>query len=426
MAKSVLGNDPFLSGPAEKKPATGKSGKTKGAAKPKKASTPKAKPVTVEKPKPKTKPAKKTTAKASKVSKTVKAPSKSKAVSKAKPKTAAGPKAKPKASPKTSRKKTPKKTAPRQSGTGKSARVQPASVAQPESNVQPAEGAAEWASARSKRSLAIGGGDPKLIRRLRPDGFTVGQEYGYDPELSQRAESLLSFFYRFYWRVSVKGIENLPKTGRAVLVGNHAGILPFDSLMVSHAVRREAKRDIWPLMEDYYSYFPVLGPLLSRLGLVRACQENAQRLLAEDQQVLVFPEGIKGIVKPYRNRYRLERFGRGGFVKLCLVSDAPVIPVAIVGSEEVHPIMANLGGLAKTLGLPFFPLTPLFPLLGPLGLAPLPSKWTVIFGEPMYINQFGPEAAGDRTAVNRLSNQVKGQIQKMIDMEIGQRSSRWR
>jgi 1-acyl-sn-glycerol-3-phosphate acyltransferase len=273
---------------------------------------------------------------------------------------------------------------------------------------------------------AIGGGDPDLLKLMRPDHFSIGEEFGSDPSFRERIRPVLQFFYRFYWRVTVKGIENLPKDGRAVLVCNHAGILPFDALMLAQAIQREAGRDAWPLIEDFFYHAPILGPLLSRAGCVRACQENAQRLLAQENLVAVFPEGIKGIVKSYRKRYRLQRFGRGGFVKLCLQTDSAAVPVAIVGSEEAHPLMANIGSLAKLLDLPFFPITPLFPLLGPFGLLPLPSKWTIVIGEPLYVNQFGPEAASDRVAINRLSNQVKSHIQKMIDMELGLQHSRWR
>jgi len=268
--------------------------------------------------------------------------------------------------------------------------------------------------------------DADLRAMLRPEDFTVGQEYGFDPEFRKKINPLLDLLYRIFWRVDVKGVENIPENGKAVLVSNHAGILPFDGLILNAAIRKKTGREVWPLIEDFFYYAPVLGSILSKAGCVRACQANAQRLLGEEELVAVFPEGIKGIVKPYRNRYRLQRFGRGGFVKLCLHTDSPVIPVAIVGSEESHPMLFNLNSIAKLFKLPYFPVTPLFPLLGPLGLIPLPNKWSIVIGEPLYINQFGPETAGDRVAVNRLSAKIKSQIQKMIDMEIGQRHSRWR
>ena len=314
-----------------------------------------------------------------------------------------------------------KKAARESSWTGPKAPVPPPEKVE----VDESSATAAFADPRGESS-AIGGGDPKLRELLRPEGFKVGQEYGFDPDYYQFYKAAIQFFYRFFWRVTVKGAENIPNENRAVLVANHAGILPFDGLMVVTALRRETGRLAWPLIEDFFYYAPVLGTFLSKIGFVRACQENAQRLLSEEELVLVFPEGIKGIVKPYRNRYRLQRFGRGGFVKLCLLTDSPVIPVAIIGSEEAHPILANLGGLAKMIKLPFFPVTPLFPWLGPFGLMPLPAKWTIIFGEAVYVNQFGPESSSDRVAVNRLAGEVKSHIQKMIDMEIGQRKSRWR
>ncbi len=267
---------------------------------------------------------------------------------------------------------------------------------------------------------------PETYKQLRPEKSGIGEEFGFDPKYQRFLEPFIQFFYRFFWRVEIDGIENIPNDERAVLVANHAGIFPYDSLMVRAALQREhpQKRNIWPLVEDFIYYAPFLGTIASRLGMVRACQENAQRLLAEDELVLVFPEGIKGIEKPYSKRYDLQRFGRGGFIKLCLLADSPVIPVSIIGSEETHPILANLRSVAKLFKLPYFPITPTFPAAGPLGLFPLPSKWKISFGKPIYVNQFGPEAADDRVAVSRLTHEVKSTIQRMINEKRGRKKKR--
>ena len=179
-----------------------------------------------------------------------------------------------------------------------------------------------------------------------------------------------------------------------------------------------------PLVEDFVFHFPYLGTLINRLGGVRACQENAQRLLDDDQLVAVFPEGIKGIGKLYRDRYKLQRFGRGGFIKLALRTRAPIVPVAIVGAEETHPMLTKVTWFAKSVGVPYVPITPTFPLLGPLGLLPLPSKWYVRFGEPLDLPaEHGPEAAPDRILVNRLAETVRARIQTMIDETLEHRKS---
>ncbi len=467
MAKSVLGSDPFQQIESQtgsqkksagdekkesaKKPAASKAEKKKKPTKPAKAAKQpdgdsKTSKKPVKKATPKKAAPKKTAAKKPTASKTASKPAAAKKTAMKKTTTK-------KAPTKAAAKSTPAKKAAKQSakstGTASktAAAVKPASkktaktktaIADTPKQVKqtpaPKKAVARKKTVAQKKdatpkmrpSMAIGGGDPDLLKLLRPEGFELGQEYGFDPGYSKHIQPLIQFLYRFYYRVTVLGAENIPQQGRAVLVSNHAGILPFDSLMIRNAVRWECKRNVWPLIEDYFYYAPILGPILNRFGMVRACQENAQRLLLEDELTCVFPEGIKGVVKPYRNRYRLQRFGRGGFVKLCLVTDSPVIPMVVVGSEETHPVMANLGGLAKSLGLPFLPITPQFPWLGPFGLLPLPSKWTIVFGEPIFINQFGPEAATDRVVVNRLSNEVRNRIQKMLDEQLEQRHSSWR
>jgi 1-acyl-sn-glycerol-3-phosphate acyltransferase len=254
--------------------------------------------------------------------------------------------------------------------------------------------------------------DGRHVRNLE-----VVDDFGLDPTQVERWRPILEAIYERWFRVEARGVEHVPSEGRCLLVCNHAGALPWDALMVKTAVEREHPdaRVVRPLMDDFIFHFPFMGTFLNRYGAVRACQENAERLLAQDRLVAVFPEGLKGLGKPYAQRYRLQRFGRGGFVKLSLRAGAPIVPVAIVGSEDVHPILFKITFLVGHLGLPYLPVTPTFPLLGPLGMVPLPSKWHLEFGEPIDLSEYGPDAADDRILVNRLSDQVRSRIQSRVD-----------
>jgi 1-acyl-sn-glycerol-3-phosphate acyltransferase len=252
-------------------------------------------------------------------------------------------------------------------------------------------------------------------------------EFGFDPVYEQRVLPFFNFLYERYFRVECSGASHVPETGRCLLVANHSGAVPYDGMMLKLAVKREhpQHRDVRWLAEDFIFHFPFLGSFTNRVGAVRACQENAQRLLEQDALVAVFPEGVKGIGKLFKERYKLQRFGRGGFVKLSLRTKTPIVPVAIVGAEEANPMLFRFEYLTKAIGLPYFPVTPTFPLLGPLGLAPAPSKWKVFFGEPIAFEGYGPEAADDEILVGRLSERVRGVIQATLDRAVGERRSVW-
>jgi 1-acyl-sn-glycerol-3-phosphate acyltransferase len=252
----------------------------------------------------------------------------------------------------------------------------------------------------------------------------VVDDFGRDPRATARWEWLFEFLYTRWFRVEASGLENVPTHGRALLVANHAGTLPYDSAMVMHAVRRDhpARRDVRPLVEDTVFHLPFLGPIMNRIGGVRADPENAERLLRKDELVAVFPEGEKGMGKLWKDRYRLQRFGRGGFVKLALRTHSPIIPVAVVGAEEASPMLGKVTWFAKNIGIPWIPVTPLFPWLGPAGLLPLPSKWYVRFGTPIELPE-DPAVAEDRLMVNKLADQIRTQIQQMIEELLGKRRS---
>jgi 1-acyl-sn-glycerol-3-phosphate acyltransferase len=252
-------------------------------------------------------------------------------------------------------------------------------------------------------------------------------EFGYDPVYEQRVLPFFDLLYSKYFRVEVHGADRIPAEGRCVLVANHSGTLPFDGMMLRLAVRREHPnhREVRWLAEDVIFHFPFLGSFSNRLGAVRACPENAERLLDQESLLAVFPEGLKGIGKLFKDRYKLQRFGRGGFIKLCLRTRTPVVPVAILGGEETNPMLARLEGVARAIGIPYLPVTPTFPLLGPMGLVPAPTKWKIFFGEPIDLRGHGAESADDEILVGRLTEQVRGAIQAMLDHAVAQRRSVW-
>ena len=252
-------------------------------------------------------------------------------------------------------------------------------------------------------------------------------EFGHDPVYEGKVRPFFDFLYDRYFRVEAHGVDRVPAEGRCLLVANHSGTLPFDGMMLRMAVHKEhpRQRDVRWLAEDLIFHFPFLGSFTNRVGAVRACQENAERLLESGALVAVFPEGMKGIGKLYKDRYRLQRFGRGGFVKLCLRTRTPIVPVAILGGEETNPMLARVEYLTRAFGIPYLPVTPTFPLLGPVGLLPAPTKWKLFFGQPLDLQGYGAEAADDEILVGRLTEEVRAAIQAMLDHAVGERRSVW-
>jgi 1-acyl-sn-glycerol-3-phosphate acyltransferase len=253
-------------------------------------------------------------------------------------------------------------------------------------------------------------------------------EFGLDPMFESRLLPTLDFLYDRYFRVAVEGVHHIPTEGRCLIVANHSGgPLPYDGAMLRTAVRREhtQNRELRWLAEDFIYYLPFVGTFMNRIGAVRACQENAERLLNKGELVAVFPEGAKGIGKLYRDRYKLQRFGRGGFIRLCLRTRTPIVPCAIVGAEEANPMLYRFEYMTKSLGIPYFPITPTFPALGALGLMPAPTKWKIRFGEPFTWNGYGTESADDDILIGRLSERVRASIQTMLDRMVRERKSVW-
>lgn len=263
-----------------------------------------------------------------------------------------------------------------------------------------------------------------FVRRRLTGEYEV-DEFGFDPDLTDNLlMTPLRPLYEKYFRVEATGLSNVPAEGAALIVANHSGTMfPMDSLMTGVAVHdhHPGKRHLRMLGADLVFNVPVLGALARKAGHTLACNPDAERLLRRGELVGVWPEGFKGIGKPFRDRYKLQRFGRGGFVSAALRTGAPIVPCSIVGAEEIYPMLGDLRPLARLLGLPYFPLTPTFPWLGPLGLVPLPSKWYIEFGEPIRTDGFDQHAAEDPMLVFNLTDQIRETIQQTLYRLLTQR-----
>lgn len=253
--------------------------------------------------------------------------------------------------------------------------------------------------------------------RRRLAGQYYVDEYGYDEELSKEILlPLTKFLYEQWWRVEVRGIENVPAQGPALIASNHSGTLPWDGAMLLAALQLEhPDSPVCRLLgADLLWTVPFLSHLARKAGNTVACDEDALHMLKRGELVGVFPEGFKGIGKPFSERYHLQRFGRGGFVEVAVATGAPIIPCAIVGAEEIYPMIYDFQPLARLLGFPYFPITPFFPLLGPLGMIPLPSKWIIEFGEPIPTDVYPREAKDDPMTLFDVSDRVRDTIQQML------------
>ncbi|MDN5790662.1 MAG: acyltransferase family protein [Micrococcales bacterium] len=253
--------------------------------------------------------------------------------------------------------------------------------------------------------------------RRRLSGSYEVDEFGFDKDFTTSVYlPLLRPLYRKWFRIEVKGIENIPATGGALIVSNHSGTIALDSVMTQVAVHDEhpQQRHLRMLGADLVFQTPFVGTVARRSGSTLAANTDAERLLTSGELVGVWPEGFKGVGKPFSERYKLQRFGRGGFVAAALRTGVPIIPCSIVGAEEIYPIIGNMPTIARLLGVPYVPVTPTFPLLGPLGLVPLPSKWFIEFGTPIDTAQFGTDAADDPMLVFDLTDQVRETIQQTL------------
>ena len=252
-----------------------------------------------------------------------------------------------------------------------------------------------------------------LRRRVTGD-YTV-DEYGLDTEFVDRfVMELVRPLATKWFRVEVRGIENIPRDSGALVVANHSGTVPVDGIMTMFAVHETTGRHLRPLGADLVFKLPFVSEVARKAGATLACNEDAHRMLSNGELAAVWPEGFKGIGKPYSERYKLQRFGRGGFVSAAIRTGVPIVPCSIVGAEEIYPLVGNVPSLARLLGVPYIPITPFFPLLGPLGLVPLPSKWIIEFGEPVRTDSYDPGAADDPMLVFNVTDQVRETIQQTL------------
>jgi 1-acyl-sn-glycerol-3-phosphate acyltransferase len=254
--------------------------------------------------------------------------------------------------------------------------------------------------------------------RRRITGEYAVDDFGFDAELTDTITlPMLRPLAERYFRIDVRGIENIPAEGGALVVANHSGTIPVDSVMTQLVVHdhHPQHRHLRMLAADLVFTIPVVAPLARKFGSTLACIEDAERLLGMGELVGVWPEGFKGVGKQFTDRYRLQRFGRGGFVAAALRAGVPIVPCSIVGAEEIYPMIANVPTLARLLGLPYLPITPTFPWLGPLGLLPLPSKWIIEFGEPIPTDHMDASAAEDPMLVFNLTDQVREVIQATLN-----------
>jgi 1-acyl-sn-glycerol-3-phosphate acyltransferase len=294
--------------------------------------------------------------------------------------------------------------------------------------------ASDWLAAfqHAARELFGDQWEPQLARllaflRRRVSGDYVVDEYGFDQEITERFfMAALRPIAQKWFRIDVRGIENIPSEGGALVVSNHSGTVPVDGLMTMVSIHDHTGRFLRPLGADLVFKMPVVSSLARKGGTTLACNEDAERMLRGGELVGVWPEGFKGIGKPYAERYKLQRFGRGGFVSAALRTQVPIIPLSVVGAEEIYPLVANLPSLARVLGLPYIPITPLFPWLGPLGLVPLPSKWLLEFGEPIRTDEFDAGSAEDPMLVFNVTDEVRETIQSTLYSLLMQRQSVFR
>ncbi|MCW2746988.1 MAG: glycerol acyltransferase [Nocardioidaceae bacterium] len=260
------------------------------------------------------------------------------------------------------------------------------------------------------------------IRRRVSGDYTI-DSFGFDEEFTQVLVAAAEPLIENWFRLEVRGVENIPRDGGALLVANHSGTVPLDGVVTGYVVKKYAQRNLRPLGADLVFSLPFISQLARKAGATLACTEDAELLLASGEIAGVWPEGFKGIGKPFSERYKLQRFGRGGFVSSAMRAGVPIVPVSIVGAEEIYPLIGNVPSLARLVGVPYLPITPFFPLLGPLGLIPLPSKWIIEFGEPIRTDAYEPDAADDPMLLFDVTDQVRETIQQTLYKLLVERGS---
>ncbi|MFP6608541.1 MAG: lysophospholipid acyltransferase family protein [Myxococcota bacterium] len=319
----------------------------------------------------------------------------------------------------------------------------PARARTPRASAQTREGGAHSGQPRSQLPSGLWATLVDLVDAFQPTAFrrlgeevdasiehipTELNEYGYDrygfhPDAFRRLSLPGALFYRHYFRVETHDIDRVP-AGRVLLVCNHAGQLPFDAMMLATAMLLEAKppRRVRPMAEYWVSRLPFVSTLAARMGSMVGTRENCLNMLEAGECVMVFPEGVRGLNKLYSERYQLQRFGLG-FLRLALQTQTPIVPISLIGSEEQQPGLANLESFGRLLGMPALPITPTFPLLGPLGLMPLPVKYRFYFGEPLL---FEGDPSDEEAAIQRHADVVRESMEAMFERGLREREGVFR
>ena len=252
-------------------------------------------------------------------------------------------------------------------------------------------------------------------------------EWGRSEKTRALARALYEPIYSKWFRVEWEGLEKIPTEGGALLVANHAGAIPSDAPVIMHGIEKELERPVYGLADYFFRTVPVVGTLWARAGGVSARPGNAYRLLKEQQQLaLVFPEGTKGPSKSFTDRYQLRRFGRGGFVEIAMRAGVPIIPIAVIGSEEAMPVVLRLPTLAKALGLPYFPITANLLTMGPLGIVmPFPAKFKLRVLDPIYFDVPADQERYSKSRVMEEAEHIRTSIQENVYDMLRDRRSVW-
>jgi 1-acyl-sn-glycerol-3-phosphate acyltransferase len=252
-------------------------------------------------------------------------------------------------------------------------------------------------------------------------------EWGRSERARALARTLYEPLYSKWFRVEWRGLEKIPTEGGALLIANHAGAIPSDAPVIMHGIEKELGRPVYGMADYFFRTVPVVSTLWARGGGVPANPDNAYRLLHDQQQLaLVFPEGIKGPSKSYTDRYQLRRFGRGGFVEIAMRAGVPVIPLAVVGSEEAMPVLFRLPRLARALRVPYFPVTANLLVFGPLGVAvPFPAKFTIEVQDPVTFDVPPDQERYSKSRVMDEAELIRGRLQEALYDLLRARRSPW-
>lgn len=272
--------------------------------------------------------------------------------------------------------------------------------------------------ARARSLLrALSPGDYEKFEKVRIKDLGFGYDsFGLEVESAMAVFTVLQYFYKYWFRVDSAGIENIPGDGPVLLTPNHSGVIPIDGAMIAIDLIKKMSRPriMRAVLYNSAGFIPFVGTFFYRSGQIAGARRNFEEALEQEELVVAFPEGSKGTWKGFNERYRLKPFNVG-FMELSLIYRTPIVPTAVIGAEEQYPFMKNVEPLARVLNLPYFPLSPFFPLLGPVGMLPLPVKYSIVYGKPFHFyREYGPETVRRPEVIRLLVEEVKRKIEEML------------